>query len=513
MSAEQAANDLLALRPQILEQPVYDDPGTQAIEQVQWLLPTGQTFPNQEFDLRRRVIGWWLHEALHDTGIGHKMTFFWHQHLATSIMTYNHALFFDYLSLLRWGALGNVKKLATKMVADNNMLVYLNGHDNSRTSPNENFAREFFELFTIGKGPQAGPEDYTNYTEEDIVQAARVLTGWRRRQQRDNYDPETNIPRGTTTISRHDTGNKTFSARFQNTVIQGATTAAAMYTELDAFVNMVFAQPETARSYARRVYRFFVHPRITPEIEQDIIGPMGDTLRDNNYEILPMMQQLLKSQHFYDMDDAEFGDQIIGGIIRSPLDMALQSLSFFNITIPDPITANATHYTTFYGSGVNERMLGMANLNLFVPPDVAGYSAYHQGPEFSRHWFNSTSIIARYKLPQMLLSGRRSIGGSPNTSIGIKLNIVPWVRNSGITADPSDPYLLVKDLLDYMLPGAIDEDRFNYFYDKVFLNELPAYDWTYEWEDYLQTNNETEVKLALERLIQHIMYSQEYQTS
>jgi len=513
MSADQAADDLLTIRAQTLEQPVYDDPSTGQIEQLQWLLPTGQTFPNQEFDLRRRVIGWWLNEALHDTGIGHKMTFFWHQHLVTSIMTYNHALFFDYLSLLRWGALGNVKKLATKMVADNNMLVYLNGHDNSRTSPNENFAREFFELFTIGKGPQIGPDDYTNYTEDDIVQAARVLTGWRRRQQRDTYDPETNIPRGTTTLSRHDTGNKTFSSKFQNTVIQGATTAAAMYTELDAFVNMVFAQPETARNYARKVYRFFVHTKITPEVEQDIIEPLAETLRSNNYEILPMMRQLLKSQHFYDMDDAVHADEIIGGIIRSPLDMALQSISFFGITIPDPITANATHYTTFYGSGVNERMLAMANLNMFIPPDVAGYSAYHQGPEFSRHWFNSTSIIARYKLPQMLLSGRRSIGGSPNSSIGIKLDIAPWVRDSGISADPSDPYLLVKDLLDYLLPTEVDEDRFNYFYDQVFLDGLPAFDWTYEWQNYLQTNNQTEVKLMLERLIHHIMYSQEYQTS
>lgn len=515
MNADQAVNSLLTLNPLELDQPVFDDPNTPAVEQTKWLLPTGQTFPAEEFYLQRRVIGWWLNEALEDSGIGHRMAFFFHQYFATNITTYNHATFFDYLTLVRWGCLGNLKKMAAKIVADNTMLIYLNGHQNSKQSPNENFAREFFELFTIGKGPQIGPGDYTHYTEDDIVQAARVFTGWRLRQQRDVLDPETNIPRGNTSFSRHDTGNKTFSSKFQNTVIQGATSAAAMYTELDAIVNMVFAQPETARNFVRRVYRYFVHTNITQEIEQDIIEPLAESLRTNGYEIVPMMRKLLKSQHFYDMDDAQNADEIIGGLIRSPLELALQSITFFDILIPSPYTENNKHYFTFYGSGVYERMLGLANLNLFYPPDVAGYTAYYQEPDYSRHWFSATSIIARYKLPQMLLTGKRVIGGTPtsnNASIGIKLDIVPWVKNSGITLDPSNPHQLVKDLLEYMLPVDVDEDRFNYFYDQVFLNGLPSSDWTYEWQNYLATNNQTEVKIPLERLIHHIMYSPEYQT-
>ncbi len=513
MNADQAVNSLLALNPLELDQPIFDDPNTPTIEQVKWLIPTGQAFPtDQEYYLQYRVIGWWLNECVEDTGIGHKMAFFFHQFFAANITTYNHADFFDYLSLLRWSAVGNLKKLATKIVSDNTMLLYLNGHQNSKYSPNENFAREFFELFTIGKGPQIGPGDYTNYTEDDIVQAARVCTGWRFQSTRLNLDPETNIPRGTTSLSRHDTGNKTFSSKFQNTVITGATTAAAMYTELDAFVNMVFAQPETARNFVRRIYRYFVHTNITAEIEQDIIEPLADSLRTNGYEIIPMMRKLLKSQHFYDMDDSVNADEIIGGIIRSPLELALQSITFFGITIPSPYTENVKHYFTFYGQGVYERMLGLANLNLFYPPDVAGYPAYHQEPEYSRNWFSSTSIISRYKLPQMLLTGKRSVGGSPNSSIGIKLDIVPWIKNSGITLDPSNPYQLVKDLLEYMLPVKVDTDRFNYFYDQVFLNGLPPSDWTYEWQNYLATNNQTEVKIPLERLIYHIMYSPEYQT-
>lgn len=512
MTVDQAVNDLVALKTLKMEQPVYDNPNTPTIEQETWLIPVTAYDTNLEFAYRQRVIGWWLNEALEDTGIGHRMTFFFHQYLATTILTLNHATFFDYLRLLRWGCLGNLKKLVTKMVADNTMLIYLNGHQNSKTSPNENFAREFFELFTIGKGPQIGPGDYTHYTEDDIVQAARVFTGWRTITNRSVVDPETNIPRGNATISRHDTGNKTFSSKFQNTVIQGGTNVAGMYTELDAIINMVYAQPETARNFVRRLYRYFVHSNINQEIEQDIIQPLADSLMANNYEIVPVLRKLLKSQHFFDMDDSTNADEIIGGLIRSPLEQALQSLSFFDITIPSPYTENAKHYGTFYYSGVYERMLGLANLSLFYPPDVAGYSGYHQAPEFNRHWFSSTSIISRYKLPQMLLTGKRVIGSSPNSSIGIKLDIVPWIRYSGVTLDPSNPYELVKDLLDYLLPAEIDNDRFNYFYDTIFLDGLPPYDWTYEWENYLATNNQTEVKIPLERLINHIMFSPEFQT-
>ncbi len=514
MNADQAVNSLLTLNTLELDQPIYDNQATpQVVEQIKWLSPPGLPLPTTDmFILERRVTGWWLNEALEDTGIGHKMTFFFHQYLPTSIITYNHLTFFDYLSLLRWGCLGNFKKLVTKMVADNTMLYYLNGHQNQKNAPNENFAREFFELFTIGKGPQIGPGDYTNFTEDDIVQAARVFTGWRALPNRTGADPETNIPRGTATLNRHDTGNKTFSSHFQNTVIQGGTTAAAMYTELDAFVNMVFAQPETARNFVRRIYRYFVHTNINQEIEDDIIEPLAESLRTNGYEIIPILRKLLKSQHFYDLDDSVNADEIIGGLIRSPLELALQSISFFGLTIPSPYTENNKHYFTFYNSGVYDRMLGLANLKLFYPPDVAGYPAYYQRPEFSRHWFSSTSIISRYKLPQMLLTGKRVVGGSPNSSIGIKLDIVPWVRNSGISLDQSNPYQLVKDLLDYMLPVDVGIDRFNYFYEQIFMDGLPPSDWTYEWQNYLSTGNQTEVKIPLEKLINFIMYSPEYQT-
>ena len=513
LTAAQALPTLLQQYPVQVEQPHYDDPITMMVnENATWCLPYGMSSPVEEFKLRRFVVGWWLNEAAHDSGIGHKMSFFFHQYLITDILSYGTAHFFDYLGLLRWGALGNFKKLATKMVTDNCMLRYLNNTQNAKLSPNENFAREFFELFTIGKGPQIGPGDYTNYTEDDIVQAARVLTGFRVQGGRNMFDAETGLPHGVPKLGPHDTGNKTFSAKFQGTTITGATTDVGMLQELDAFVNMVFAQPETAKNLCRRLYRFFVSRNLTEEIENDIIVPLANTLIASNFEVKPVLEQLLQSQHFFDADDSDNTDEIFGGMIKAPLELALQAITYFGVPIPDPITNTVEHYINFYGSGVQDRMLTLASMQLFYPDNVAGYTGYYQSPDYYRQWFNSSTIIARYKLPAILLSGKNTIGGQTNKTIGTKLNIAPWVKNSGNITDPADPYVLVNDLLDYLLPETPSAERFDYFFNTVFLTNLPPADWTYDWQDYLNTNNDENVKIPLERLINNIMFSPEFQT-
>lgn len=523
LTANQAAATLLVAHPLQMVQPVFDPNATDPNDPVTnetWLLPTGLPLPSGADDptLRRYVMSWWVNEALYDPGIVHKMAFFFHQYLIVTVNSFGNAHFFDYLNLLRWGAIGNFKKLATKIVLDNCMVRYLNNQQNTVGNPNENFAREYFELFTIGKGPQIAPGDYTNYTEEDIIQAAKVFTGFRtlNPQQfpntRQYTDPETGIPRCNVQYNLHDSGPKTFTDKFQKTTITGAANAGDMFRELDDFVNMVFAQPEVARNFCRRLYRWFVSRNITAEIETDIIEPLATTFRNGNYEIKPVLQQLLQSQHFYDADDSDNSNEIIGGMIKSPLELYLQSITFFSLPIPSPTANPRLHYQQFYSNSVINRMFMPAGMPIFFSSDVAGYPGYYQEPEYSRQWFNSSTIIARYKLPQMLLSGRQSFGTNPNANIYIKLNIVPWTKNSGFFSDPSDPYALVQELVNYMLPEQIDNDRFNYFYLSVFLDNLPPADWTYEWQNYLNTGNETEVKIPLERLINAIMYSPEYQT-
>lgn len=507
LSAEEAVSALLQLYPLQLEQPVYG-PGA-----TTWINPPGGVDPADDDQLLPYVMGWWLNEAVYDPGIGHKMSFFFHQYMVVQIGTLRNANYFDYLALMRWGALGNFKQLATKLVLDNCMLRYLNNDQNFKDNPNENFAREFFELFTIGTGEAAGPGDYTNYTEDDIVQAARVFTGFNRTQRGQAIDPDTQLPSGRGIPGQHDFDPKTFSNRLGNTTLQsGGDSEADMLAELNAFVDLVFSQEETARNFCRRLHRYFVTRPITDEVENEVIAPLAQTFRDNNFEVKPVLQALLSSQHFYDADDTDPNDESLGALIRPPLDLVLHSISFFNLPIPDPVSANAEHYLAFWNGGVVNRALGQAGMQLFYPPDVAGYPGYFQVPVHNRLWFNSATIIARYKLPQILLTGTQVLGGS-SESIGTKLDVAAWIRDSGVVSDPADSYVLVKELLQYLFPEEADADRFDYFLTNIFLDQLPPPDWTYEWDNFINTGDDSEVKIPLSRLVNAIMYAPEYQTA
>jgi uncharacterized protein (DUF1800 family) len=514
MTATQAVISLLVPNVPKLAQPTYGPPLDPTVAPVAWVNPPGtpSPLPTQDFLLRQYVANWWMHEALHDEGIHSKMMFFYHQNYIVSAQQLQSTNFFDYLALIRFYALGNAKRLAYKMVADNMMLFYLNNDTNTAGNPNENFAREFLELFTIGKGPETGPGDYTNYTEDDIREAARLLTGWRKSARTvANQDAETGIVAGKPNQTLHDKTAKQFSYRFDNQVIQGGQNAAGIYTELQQFVDMIFAKKETARLLARRLYRFFVCRHITPEIETDIIDPLATTIQSNNYEVLPALKQLLNSKHFYDADDSDNKDEIVGSMIKSPLELSLQAISFFGIPIPDPTTQNGIHHQRFYNGAVRTRMMNLAGMPIFFPSDVAGYPAYYQEPDYNRAWFNSSTIISRYKLPQILLTGKNTIGGSVNVEIGAKLNIVPWVRNAGIITEPREPDLLVRDMVHYLLPETPDQQRMSYFLNDILLDNLPANDWTYEWDNYLATGVETEVQIGLGKLINAIMYAPEFQ--
>lgn len=510
LTAADALTNLLTPSPLLMDQPVY---GTSAETWINPPTPPDTPVPGEDDDaLRRYVIGWWLNEALHDPGAGHRMEFFLHQYLSVAADSGSSSQFFDYLQLLRWGAFGNYKQLVTKIVLDNCMLNYINNNQNYVNNPNENFAREFLELHTIGKGDIAGPGDYTNYTEDDIVQAARVLTGFGNARRDQNTDPDTMIPAGKPFPQSHDNMPKTFSNRFAGTVISTPSNdAAGMMAELNSFVDMIFAQDETARNFCRRLYRFMVTRAISAEVETDIIGPLAATFIAANFEMKPVLEQLLQSEHFFDMDDSSATDEIVGAFIKSPLDLSLQALSFFDVPIPDPVADNETHYVTFYSAGVQERMLSRTGMDLFFPPDVAGYPGYYQDPTFNRQFFNSASIVGRYKLPEILFTGTHAWVPSPGDPIGTKLDFAAWLKNSGVISDPADATVLVQELLMYLFPEVPDTDRFTYFLDEIFLNGLPATDWTYEWDAYVDTGNDSEVSIPLRRLLNAMMYAPEYQ--
>jgi uncharacterized protein (DUF1800 family) len=511
-TAAAAVASLLTPVPLQLDQPVYaSGPGAP----VTWILPPqppSAVLPADDSELTPYVMGWWVNEALHDPGITHRMSLFFHQFLAVDASSGSSMQFFDYLSLLRWGSLGNFKKLVTKMVTDNCMLSYVDNDQNFASNPNENFAREFFELFTIGRGQPAGPGDYTTFTEDDVIQAARVFSGFNHAQRHQNIDPETMISAGKGYPQSHDFDPKTFSPRFGSAIITAPTNDLdGMVAELNSFIDLVFAQPETGKNLCRRLYHYFVTRNITQEVEDDVIAPLAQTLVSNGFEIKPVLEQLLQSEHFYDVDDSSATDEIYGALIKSPLELTLQAITFFGMTIPDPVADNKIHYIDFYNAAVIERLLGRAGMPLFYPWDVAGYSGYYQDPTLNRQFFNSATIVQRYKLPQVLLTGTNAWGSGSSELIGTKLDMAPWLRDSGVISNPEDSYVIVQELLYYLFPEEPDNDRFTHFLVTVFLDQLPPADWTYEWQNFMTTGDDTEVKIPLERLVNAIMYAPEYQ--
>jgi uncharacterized protein (DUF1800 family) len=270
--------------------------------------------------MRRWLFGLMLNS---DQTIREKMVWFWYHFIpidfddiyqsSNSFIKSNSArVFYSYFRLMRENALGNFKTLVRSISTEPGMMYYLNNQQNSATAPDENYARELMELFTLGKGADS------QYTQGDVVEAAKVLTGWRV-QNLNTANVSTNfVP------AQHSNANKQFSAFFNNTVINYQAGANGA-NELDQLIDMIFSKSDVVSKYiCRRLYRYFVYYDIDANIETNVITPLAQTFVSNNWDILPVLRQLLKSQHFYDMANR-------GVYIKTPFDLVVGSLKTFNI--------------------------------------------------------------------------------------------------------------------------------------------------------------------------------------
>lgn len=487
---------------------------------IDYLTGTDWVYPNTKHPDRftntisEFTSSWWIENMrVSGANLTERMVWFYHTHFPLIISRVEgHPQFsLDYLRLLRFYALGNYKDLTKAFCIDNGVLVHLDGNLNIKGAPQENFGREFFDLFTVGKGPQVGPTDYTNFTEVDVKALTKVLTGWGIDTTFQTIDPITNLPTGKvkgngSTSSQHDVTDKQFSAAFNNVTIQtsnasgGNTTVQAVYDELDEAIDMVFDSPYTAEHICRRIYREFVYYDITPEIETDIITPLALLLKQNNYEIIPVLEVLFASEHFYDLDNTITSDNNIGAIIKSPLDLLVGTLRLFELDVPDKTTDLESHYK-LYRQLLHQ--LDLMGLKFFEPYDVAGYDPYFQVPDFQRYWISSNYLANRYKFAELL------IDGFSDGNILLKLDFVKFVKDK--CTDPSDPTLLMQELVAWMIPIELATDRFNYFKDTILLDQLSAFNWSVEWNNYLNTNDDTNVRIQLERLVLAMMQSPEYQ--
>lgn len=504
LSVSEAVNSFLEDTPETsLSEPIDPSSG------LPWL-STGDVIPNTL--AFRYIQGWWINESMKDETVNHRMMLFLHNCFTASFEKGGGTAgtnFFDHLALLRFYSLGNFKTFAKKMTLDNLMLIYLDNNLNTDTAPNENYAREFLELFTMGKKPAYGTTDVT-YTEDDIEQAARVFSGFKRALREEEYiDPDTGIYAGRAVYSHHDNQDKTFSDSFGGTIISGASNTADMYRELDDFIDMVFAQRVTAEFFCKRMYRFFVGHNISDEIESDIISSLADTFVANDFEMKPVLDQLLNSQHFYDEDDSNSQDEIIGGLIKSPLDLLCSAMSFFNVQLPDPETDPQNHYNKFWSQFVDAVYFNANGYRIFAPDTVAGYPAYYQEPVFDKSWFISSTIVPRYKLGEMLVTGRRVLVAG--TLGPTKLNSIAYIENIANISSPNEAALLVDQIVDYLFPEVASEDRKSFLLNDIFLEGLNPLNWHFEWLNYVETGDDTDVRISADQLIQVLLRTPEFQ--
>lgn len=285
------------------------------------------------FDLRE----WWYREMIATPSpLTEKMTLFWHNHFATSQQKVRYTkLMYDQHVLLRKYAMGNFGSLLHQMARDPAMLVYLDNANSRREQPNENFAREVMELFTLGEG---------NYTERDIKEMARAFTGW-------SLDRET----GEFVFRRgfHDTGVKTIFGKSGN-------------FEGDQALDLLLKRPETAEFLTRKLWREFVSP-MPDEAE---VKRLAAVYRDSGYNTAKLMSAMLASDAFY-------APQNRAALIKSPVEFVVGTLKMFEIQTPN--------MRPFVLAGA---LLGQ---NVFSPPNVKGWPG-------GENWINSATLLGRKQL-------------------------------------------------------------------------------------------------------------------
>ena len=498
-TAEQAVNELFVI-PQFIEPkgPINHEDGT-----TYWLTDGPYTPPSNGTIAQRSVLFWFYNELMNDTSIRHKMSIFY-SGIFVSASDADWRLFTSYRVYQEF-AIGNLRDFSIRMTLDNRMLRYLNNNVNNKWNPNENYAREFFELFTILKGEQVGNGDYSNYTEHDIQEAAKVLTGFRDGTITD-VEASTGLTIGYAKYNHHHVGNKQFSHHFNHKVIIGAEDTAGMYRELNEFVDMIFDKVETARAFVRRLYLFFVNDKITAEIESDIIEPLALQLWSDGYALENTLKKLLKSVHFFDEDDSDNSDEIIGGKIKSPLELYFSSITLFDGDKMGGLNATPSNFPDYTGRLLINVLSIMGYPD--YPTSVEGYAGYFKSPSFSKSWVDTSTLPMRYRMSTALLGGHTVY--SIWQSMPFQVDIVKYIKDNFTNQEYAE--LLLDAILEITLPEAqLSGARRNYFRSKL-TGGVSNFNWMFEWQSYLATNDDSSVRVVLEDLFEALVGSPEYQT-
>ncbi len=373
-------------------------------------------------------------------GFKEKLELFWSNHFVTKYEVYNCTpQMFHYHMVLKKHALGNFKDFVEIMGKSPAMLVFLNGVQNTRIEPNENFARELYELFTLGRD--------NGYTQQDIEETARALTGWV------GYFAYCG-PIGFVQ-EYHDTGEKTIFGRTGN-------------WGYGQVYDILFEErgDQIAQYICSKIYQHFVHP----EVDEFIVSEMAKTFKDNNFELAPVFRQLFKSEHFFD-------DFIIGTQVKSPIDTFIGFIRQGNFSYNEELITGVLFYSFLMGQ------------HLFNPIDVAGW----QG---NRNWVNNNTITLRWQALELYLYYIYEY--TPEEYRQFIL---------GLISETTDPEEATRVIIDHILPNGLQHDEDYLRATQVFKHEIPQnyFDndlWNLSWDT---------IPAQVALLLQHVIKLPEYQ--
>ncbi|MDP9111962.1 MAG: DUF1800 domain-containing protein [Candidatus Eremiobacteraeota bacterium] len=277
---------------------------------------------------------WWLNRMLNSPApLREKMTFYFHNHFTSAAVQKQvfPTMIYAQNELFRQNALGNLRDLTWKISIDPAMLRYLDNAQNQAAHPNENYARELMELFTLGVG---------NYTEEDIRQSARAWTGW--------------------TVDRR-TSEAYFNARMHDDGVKKFLGQTGNFGGQD-IVNIIFTQPAAAKFFATSLLNFFVYN----DPEPALVDAFAAVIRKNNFNLAPVLSVLFNSNVF-------FSDRAYRALVKSPVEFVIGTYKAFGMKEADPSA---------------QRALAQMGQILFYPPNVAGWPG-------GSNWLTSQMMIAR----------------------------------------------------------------------------------------------------------------------
>lgn len=364
---------------------------------------------------------WWVTLMKKDNNsILEKMVLFWHDHFATQFASCDNIpaiSMYRQNDLFRRNYAGNLRTLLEQLSIDGAMLKYLNGNMNISSSPNENYARELMELFSLGVG---------NYSEQDVREAAKILTGWKVSYFLDEgtpYKPFLNL-------AEFDKTSKLFMGEVF-AVNYEVNEQNVFKNSIQRLIDVILTKKGqvAAKFLSNKLYQYFVYAN--PEkADTKIIDEMAQLILDNKFELKPALKKLLKSQHFFD-------DLNIGTQIKSPAETVVGIVK--HLKYPDRYARN---------------IMAVLGLELFNPPNVAGWRGY-------RSWISTKT------LPTTIYYLKEIIDSNTNTQLA------EWalsIEGSG------DVHILTERYVELFLARPLSEDRFKKL-KNVFLGGAPDYEW------------------------------------